>query len=119
MGMIFGPFRSAKYGGVNLSPKDDSSPKIEYSGRSYEGKMAGDGNFYSTATPKPGYIEFDIVGDIDTYNKLQKMQDGASRSGVFTMEDGTQLEVNAMIDGDLTYDNGTISMRLVGRVRKQ
>jgi len=119
MGMIFGPFRAAKYGGVNLSPKDDSAPKIEFSGRSYEGKMAGDGKFYSTATPKPGYIEFDVVADIDAYTNLQNMQDGAARAGVFTMEDGSRIEVNAMIDGDLIYDNGTISVRLVGRIRKQ
>ena len=119
LGIPGGPFRSAKWGGLTLHPKEDASPEIKESSREYEFKTCGDGEDYAEASSVVGYIKSDIVMNAADYKALVAMQDGQKRAGTFSDANGDVYVVNAGISGECVLNNGVVSLTLSGKVRKQ
>ena len=119
LGIPGGPFKSFKYGGLNLHPKEDATPEVEFSGRDFDVKITGDDENYSEATSKPGMILCDCVMDLADYKTLSAMKDGSPRAGTATDANGNVLSINAAINGEMKLVNGVVSLNLAGKVRMQ
>ncbi|PKL40750.1 MAG: hypothetical protein CVV44_03850 [Spirochaetae bacterium HGW-Spirochaetae-1] len=114
-----GPFFDAKFGGLPLHPKGDSEPEINLDGREWDVSVTGDGETFASGKAVPGKIKSDFNASFEEYKKLVAMRDGKSRAGTFTTANGDVLMVNGVISGEVTYNNGTVSLEITGKVRLQ
>lgn len=119
MAVVGGPFKELKFGGITLRPTKDGGAKYESSGSDYEINMSSNGDPYSVASSRPGYIQQECAFTPTEFNEFKKMQDGEARAGTATAQNGDVITLNCAIDGEHILDDGKSEVKLSGKVRIQ
>ena len=118
MALTGGPFRSFKFGGLELRPTE-SAGEYELNGLQFETAASPNGDVYSAGSPRIGYVQQECAFDTNEYNSFKALQDGTPRAGTATAMDGTVIYVNGVIEGDQVLSDGKITVKIAGKVRVQ
>jgi len=118
-GIVGGPFRDLKWGGLSLYPAGEAEAEWKLSGFEYEHEMSSNQEPYSTAKSVIGYIQQECVFSPDEYNDYISLNDGTPRAGVATAPDGSIIQFNGAIDGEVNLANGRLTVRIAGKVSVQ
>jgi len=119
MAVTGGPLRDFKWGGITFRPTKDGEAEFETSGNNYEKEPSPNGDSYSTAEARIGYVQQECAMTATEYSEFKKLQDGEDRSGTATLPNGDILSVNCSIDGEHLITSGKVTIKLAGDVRLQ
>lgn len=119
MAIVGGPFRDFKYGGITLRPTRDSEHEYESNGSDFEVEASPNGDFYSTAAAKVGYVQQECAFTVPEFNDFIRLKDGQARAGTATSPNGDVITVNGIIDGEHILSNGRCTVKISGKVRVQ
>ena len=119
MAVVGGPFKELKFGALTLRPTKDGGAKYEESGSDYEVSISPNGDPYSTASARPGYVQQECAFTASEFSEFKKLQDGEPRAGTATAQNGDVITINATIDGEHVLDDGKCEVKLSGKVKIQ
>ena len=114
-----GPFRDFKFGGIILRPTKDGEAEYQGVKRQFETEMSPNGDPYSTAESVPGFAQQECSFTPTEFAALEALQDGVSRSGVATAQNGDVISMDGIIDGELTLSGGKATVKIAGKVNIQ
>ena len=119
MAVTGGPFRDLRWGGITLRPTKDGEAEYEANGNDYEIEASPNGDFYSTAEAKVGYVQQECAMTIPEFQEFIALKDGSARAGTATSPNGDVLTLNCAIDGEHILSSGKVTVKLSGKVRVQ
>ncbi len=114
-----GPFRDLKFGGITLRPTKDGKAEYEANGNDFKVEASPNGDFYSTAEAKVGYVKQECAFTAPEYNEFIALKDGQARAGTATTANGDVLTLNCIIDEEHVLSDGKCEVKLSGKVRVQ
>ena len=118
MALTGGPFRSLKWGGIELNPTEGEA-EYELNGLQFETKATSNFKTYTEGSPRIGYVQQECAFTTDEFDAFKDLQDGVERSGTATCMDGKVLSINGAIEGEQQLSNGKITVKINGQVRVQ
>lgn len=119
MSIVGGPFRDLKWGGLQFYPVGDVAAEWKINSAEYETSISSNGEPFSTASFVPGYIQQECAMTPEQYDDYISNNDGVARAGVATAPDGSVISFNGAIDGEVNLADGKITVRIVGKVKRQ
>ena len=119
MAIVGGPLKELKWGAITLRPTKDGEAEYEESGTDYEFEASPNGDDYSTAEAKIGYIQQECAFTAAEFKEFIAKKDGEKRAGTATMPNGDVLSLNCGIDGEHILSGGKVTVKLSGKVRVQ
>lgn len=119
MPIIGGPAKELKWAGITFRTTKDGDLGFEESGTDYEFEASPNGDDYSTAEAKVGYIEQECSFTVAEYKEFIAYKDGTKRAGTATAPNGDVISLNCGIDGEHKLEGGKMTVKLSGKVRVQ